>query len=495
MDTILEMKHITKTYPGVKALDDVSIAVERATVHAVMGENGAGKSTLMKILNGLFPADSGEIWFNGQKVSIKSTRDSRALGISMIYQELNPIKDLTIAENMFVGRYPKKNGIVEWKAVYGQCKELFDHWKVDYDPRRKVRSLSTADTQMLEILKAISYDAKLIVMDEPTSAITEREVQKLFSFVHELKAKGITIIIITHKLDEVFALADRVSILRDGQYIGTKEIGELTKDSMISMMVGREITNVYPARDFQDGETLLSVRGLNRGRKVRDVSFDVKKGEILGFAGIVGAGRTETMRCVFGLDRTEGGEIELDGQKLRIHCVRDAIKNGIAMVTENRKEDGLVLCRSIMENTVLPTTFRNSNYGLLRKKYEQNIATKMCQRLRVKTPSYDKIVNQLSGGNQQKVILAKWLMMNPKILILDEPTRGIDVGAKSEIYHIMNELTDMGMAIIMVSSDMEEIMGMSDRILVMCEGQISGELKKGEYTQEKILAYAAEVQK
>lgn len=495
MEEILAMEHITKTYPGVKALDDVSISFIQGEVHAVMGENGAGKSTLMKILNGMIPADGGEIRFHGEKVAIRNPRDARALGIAMIHQELNPIKDLTVAENMFVGRYPQKGCFVDWSTMYDECRKLFEHWKVDFDPKQKVRTLSTAETQMLEILKAISYDAKLIIMDEPTSAITDREVQKLFSFIEELKGKGITIIIITHKIDEVFHVADRVSVLRDGKYIGTSAIQELDHDKLISMMVGREISNVHPPRDFHGGEVVLKVEHLQCGKKVRDVTFEVHKGEILGFAGIVGAGRTETLRCLFGLDHAEQGSVSMGGKEVSIRQPRDAIKNGIAMVTENRKEDGLVLCRSIMENTVLPSTYMNAKNGILQKRAESDIATEMCRKLRVKTPSYEKIVNQLSGGNQQKVIIAKWLMMYPKVLILDEPTRGIDVGAKSEIYQIMNELTEQGVSIIMISSDMEEIMGMADRILVMCEGKISGELHKGEYTQEKILEYAAEVKK
>lgn len=495
MNEILAMKHITKTYPGVKAVDDVSVSFIQGEVHAVMGENGAGKSTLMKVLNGMISSDNGEIWFEGKPVAIRNPRDARALGIAMIHQELNPIKDLTVAENMFVGRYPQVGCFVDWKTVYDRCRALFQHWNVDFDPKMKVRFLSTAETQMLEILKAISYDAKLIIMDEPTSALTEREVQKLFSFIEELKSKQITIIMITHKIDEVFQIADRVSVLRDGKYIGTNDIHELNHDKLISMMVGREISNLHPSRNYQGGEAVLRVQHLKRGKKVKDVSFEVHRGEILGFAGIVGAGRTETLRCVFGLDRAESGSIEMEGRAAKIGCPRDAMKNGIAMVTENRKEDGLVLCRSVMENTVLPSTYMNARHGFLRKRSETGEATKICEKLRVKTPSYEKIVNQLSGGNQQKVIIAKWLMTNPKILILDEPTRGIDVGAKSEIYQIMNELTEQGVSIIMVSSEMEEIMGMSDRILVMCEGEISGEMYKGEYSQEKILEYAAEVRK
>lgn len=495
MAEILSMRNITKLYPGVKALDNVSVSVQTGEVHAIMGENGAGKSTLMKILDGIIAANEGEIWFEGKKVTIRNPRDARDLGISMIPQELNPIKDLTVAENMFVGRYPVKNGLIDWNATYEQCGRLFEHWKVDYDPRQKVRTMSTAEIQMLEILKAISYDSKLIIMDEPTSALTEREVQKLFSFIAELKSRGITIIIITHKIDEVFIIADRVTVLRDGKYIGTKDIQDLDRDHLISMMVGREITNVYPRREKIESEPVLKVKNLNRGRKVRDISFSLKKGEILGFAGIVGAGRTETLRCVFGLDKKQSGTIDLDGKELDITTPRDAIKNGIVMVTESRKEDGLVLCRSILDNTILPSTFINSNHGFLNKKKEYALADEMCRKLRVKTPSYNKIVNQLSGGNQQKVIIAKWLLMDPKVLILDEPTRGIDVGSKSEIYQIMNDLTEQGVSIIMISSDMEELIGMSDRILVMCEGRISGELQKEEVTQEKILEYAAEVKK
>lgn len=366
MEEILAMEHITKTYPGVKALDDVSISFIQGEVHAVMGENGAGKSTLMKILNGMIQADSGDIRFHGEKVAIRNPRDARALGIAMIHQELNPIKDLTVAENMFVGRYPQKGCFVDWSTMYDECRKLFEHWKVDFDPKQKVRTLSTAETQMLEILKAISYDAKLIIMDEPTSAITEREVQKLFSFIEELKGKGITIIIITHKIDEVFHVADRVSVLRDGKYIGTSAIQELNHDKLISMMVGREISNVHPPRDFQGGEIVLKVEHLQCGKKVRDVTFEVHKGEILGFAGIVGAGRTETLRCLFGLDLAEQGSVSMGGKEISIRQPRDAIKNGIAMVTENRKEDGLVLCRSIMENTVLPSTYMNAKNGILR---------------------------------------------------------------------------------------------------------------------------------
>ena len=487
MEEILAMEHITKTYPGVKALDDVSISFIQGEVHAVMGENGAGKSTLMKILNGMIPADGGEIRFHGEKVAIRNPRDARALGIAMIHQELNPIKDLTVAENMFVGRYPQKGCFVDWSTMYDECRKLFEHWKVDFDPKQKVRTLSTAETQMLEILKAISYDAKLIIMDEPTSAITEREVQKLFSFIEELKGKGITIIIITHKIDEVFHVADRVSVLRDGKYIGTSAIQELDHDKLISMMVGREISNVHPPRDFHGGEVVLKVEHLQCGKKVRDVTFEVHKGEILGFAGIVGAGRTETLRCLFGLDHAEQGSVSMGGKEVSIRQPRDAIKNGIAMVTENRKEDGLVLCRSIMENTVLPSTYMNAKNGILQKRAESDIATEMCRKLRVKTPSYEKIVNQLSGGNQQKVIIAKWLMMYPKVLILDEPTRGIDIGTKTEIQKLVLQLADEGKAVTFISSEIEEMLRTCSRMAVLRDGKKVGEIEEEDLSQESIM--------
>ena len=496
MDYILQMKHITKIFPGVKALDDVSFEIERGTVHALMGENGAGKSTLMKVLFGMHRPDEGEIYINGKKAEIRSTKEALNHGISMIYQELSPIKDLNIAENIFMGRYPTRGkGIVDWKETWKRCQEMFDHWGMPYRPQQSMRSLKMADMQMIEIVKAISFGAELIIMDEPTSAITEKEVQKLFEFIRELKAKGVTVVIITHKLDEVFQIADDVTVLRDGQYIGTRRVAEITRDQMVTMMVGRELGNMYPQKTNAIGDVLLSVRGLKNGTMVRDVSFDLHRGEVLGFAGIMGAGRSETMRCIFGLDQAEAGEIVLEGKSLKIREPRDGINNDIMMVTENRKEDGLVLCRSILENMMLPSLYRTANHGILNKKDELSTAKVMSDKLRVKAPTLTTMANSLSGGNQQKVILCKWLLMNPKVLILDEPTRGIDVGAKAEIYAIINELAEQGIGVILISSDMEEIIGVSDRILVMCEGQINGSLSRVEVTQEKIMELASEVKK
>ena len=488
------MRNISKSFPGVKALDGVALKVEKGTVHAVMGENGAGKSTLMKVLFGQYAPDEGEIIFDGSRVSFKSVKEAVSSGISMIYQELSPIKELSIAENVFVGRYPKSGGIIDWNQMYRSCQEIFDHWGLAYDPRAKIKTLKTADVQMIEIIKAISFNAKLVIMDEPSSSISQREVEKLYDFIGALKAEGITVLIITHKLEEVFTIADAVTVLRDGKYIGTHPIGELDRAKLIKMMVGREMNNVFPQKDGTWGAPLLEVRGLNNGPKVRDVSFTLHEGEILGFAGIVGAGRTETMRAIFGLDSKVSGEILMNGKPIDIHNVRDAIKNDIVMATESRKDDGLVLCRSVEENIMLPSLFRRSKHGVLNVKELRAVADQASHKLSVKASSLDAMANFLSGGNQQKLILCKWLLMEPKVLILDEPTRGIDVGAKWEIYNIITDLAKQGVGIILVSSEMEEIINLSDRILVMCEGRINGSLMKGEATQEKIMNLASEVQ-
>ena len=466
------MRDITKSFPGVKALDGVNLKVEKGTVHALMGENGAGKSTLMKILFGQQPPDSGTILFNGQEVHFKSVKEAVNAGISMIYQELSPIKELSIAENVFVGRYPKtRAGAIDWKTMYDSCQKIFDRW-------------------------GLSFNAQLVIMDEPTSSISQNEIEMLYDFIRALKRENITIIIITHKLDEVYTIADEVTVLRDGQYIGAKPIGELSRPELIKMMVGREMTNLFPPKDIGYGDVLLEVKNLNNGAKVKDISFQLHKGEILGFAGIVGAGRTETMRSIFGLDPCESGEIYLDGQQIQIRCVRDAIKHDIVMATESRKDDGLVLCRSVEENIMLPSLYRRSKGGILDVKKEHEIADSASKRLSVKTSSLSTMANFLSGGNQQKLILCKWLLMDPKVLILDEPTRGIDIGAKWEIYNIIIDLAKQGVGVILVSSEMEEVINLSDRVMVMCEGQINGCLHKEDgITQEKIMALASEVQK
>ncbi|MDO4649463.1 MAG: sugar ABC transporter ATP-binding protein [Eubacteriales bacterium] len=476
-------------------MDGVKLEVEEGSVHAIMGENGAGKSTLMKVLFGQYAPDEGEIFFKGEKVSFKSVKEAVNSGISMIYQELSPIKDLSIAENVFVGRYPKKKGpILDVQRMYDDCQKIFDRWGLDYDPHALIRTLKTADIQMIEIIKAISFNASLVIMDEPSSSISQDEVEKLFDFIRTLKKNNITVIIITHKIDEVFTVADEVTVLRDGKYIGTDSIKNFDRARMIKMMVGREMTSVFPQKETGYGKPLLEVQGLNNGSKVRNVSFTLHEGEILGFAGIVGAGRTETMRSVFGLDPHESGSIKLNGEEINIKCVRDSLKHDIVMATESRKDDGLVLCRSVGENILLPSLYRLSKHGVLNVKNLNGIAEDAAKKLAVKTSSLETMANFLSGGNQQKVILSKWLLMNPKVLILDEPTRGIDVGAKWEIYNIIIELAKQGVGIILVSSEMEEVINLSDRILVMCDGQITGELSKEEVSQEKIMNLASEVQ-
>jgi ABC-type sugar transport system ATPase subunit len=488
------MTNISKSFPGVKALDGVSLRVEYGTVHALMGENGAGKSTLMKVLFGQYPADTGEIRINGEKVAIKNVKDAVSLGVSMIYQELSPIQELSIAENIYVGRYPKtKFGIVDTKRMYSDCQKIFDRWGLNYRPFDKMKTLKTADVQMIEIIKAISFNAKLVIMDEPTSSISKREVEKLFDFIRVLKSEGITIIMISHKIDEVFEISDQVTVLRDGKYIGSTATKDLTRAELIKMMVGREMSNVFPAKETGYGEELLRVENLNCGSKVKNVSFTLHEGEILGFAGIVGAGRTETMRALFGLDKPESGDVYLNGKKIEIKRVRDAIKNDIVMATESRKDDGLALCLSVEENILLPSHFKRSHGGFLRTKKDSQIAEDAVKKLDVRTSSLKTMANFLSGGNQQKLILCKWLLMQPKILILDEPTRGIDVGAKWEIYNIIIDLAKQGVGILFVSSEMEEVINLSDEIIIMCDGQVNGTLNREEVSQEKIMNLASEV--
>ena len=496
MEYILEMKEISKAFPGVKALDHVNLKVRQSEVHALMGENGAGKSTLMKVLFGQYQPDAGEIFLNGQRTQMHSIKDAVDHGIAMVYQELSPIGDLSIAENVFVGRYPKsRSHIIDWKQMYGECQKIFDRWGLKYDPRMQMKLLKTADVQMIEIIKAISFNAKIVIMDEPTSSISQNEVERLFDFIRTLKKSGITIIMISHKLEEVFEISDTITVLRDGKFIGMKESAALDRATLINMMVGREMSAVFPKKKHAgySNEILFEAKNISNGPKVRNVSFKLHKGEILGFAGIVGAGRTETMRAIFGLDKKQGGQIFLNGKEIKINCVRDAIKNDILMATESRKDDGLILCRSVEENILLPSTYRRSKAGILNVSNEKELAENAAVKLKVKMSSIRSLANFLSGGNQQKVILAKWLMMNPKVLILDEPTRGIDVGAKWEIYNLIINLAEQGVGIIFVSSEMEEVINLSDRVTVMCDGQVNGILDRNEVSQTRLMDLASEV--
>lgn len=489
---ILKLTKINKAFPGVKALTDVDLTVRKGEVLALVGENGAGKSTLMKILSGAYKKDSGTIEFNGKSVDIHSPKQSEELGISIIYQELNLIQRVTVAENVFLGRYPIKLGAVQWKKMRDDARKLFEDLGIDINVRAMLRELSLAQQQIVEIVKAISINAKVVIMDEPTSSLSNNETEILFRIIKMLKDKGTAVIFITHRLDEIYAICDRMTILRDGCYIGTREVKDLTKAEMIEMMIGRKLTNQYPQRDTKIGDVALEVRGFSDGgKRVKGVSFTARSGEVLGFAGLVGAGRTETMRMIFGADKKVEGETFIEGKKTVINSPRDAISRGIGFVTENRKEEGLFLKSSVKVNIVMVALNKILKAGFYFDfKKEKKVAEEYVKLLHTATPSVEQRVMFLSGGNQQKVVLAKWLFSDSKIIIFDEPTRGIDVGAKREIYEIINRLVSEGKVVIVISSDLEEIMGICDRILVMHEGVISGELEKSEFSQSKITEYA-----
>jgi inositol transport system ATP-binding protein len=489
----LLMENISKSFPGVKALDDVSFELKKGEVHALMGENGAGKSTLMKILIGLYHQDSGNICVNGKEVKIHSPKDSLNCGISMIHQELNPVPAMSIAENIFLGREPrlfKVGGIVNKKQMNKNTVEFFKTLGLDFNPKRIMMDLSVAETQMVEIAKAISYNSDIIIMDEPTSAITDKEIEKLFNMIALLKSKGVSIIYISHKLEEIFKIADRITVLRDGTYVGTKSIDEVDKNILISMMVGREINNIFPKEAVHAGDVVLSVKGLTKKGMFENISFELKAGEILGIAGLMGAGRTELVETIFGIRKLDKGEIYINGEKTKIKSPRDAIRQGLAIVSEDRKRAGLNLKASVKENITLVRLKEFSRLGIIKKHKEIRSVDESIRKISIKTPSRNQIVTFLSGGNQQKVIIAKWLLVSPEIFILDEPTRGIDVGAKSEIHALITALAKEGKAVIMISSELPEVMGMSDRVIILHEGKITGELKRHEFDQKKIMNFA-----
>ncbi|MEG1758001.1 MAG: sugar ABC transporter ATP-binding protein [Oscillospiraceae bacterium] len=489
-DTILEFRNITKTFPGVTALDDVSFKIKRGTVHALIGENGAGKSTLMKILDGLYHADKGCVLLDGEEIHIKDSLEAKKFGIGMIHQELNIVGELSIAQNIFLGKEPlTKLGLVKHSRLNSDTEDFLKQQNLNYNPRTKMKSMSVGEQQMIEIIKTVFFNSKIIIMDEPTSSLSEVEVDKLFAKIKELKAAGSTIIYISHRLEELSQIGDYLTIMRDGKVIETRAVGDITRDEIISLMVGRSIDNAYPKTEAPIGETVIEVKNLS-GEKFKNINLNVKSGEIVGLSGLVGAGRTEVVRAMFGLDKITGGEITLNGKKIDIKGPRTAIDSGIMMVSEDRRKYGLITKRSVLENISLP------NYGLYSKtifvnhKKERAKSREISEKLRIKTPSLDTLAASLSGGNQQKIVIGKWLVSNPKVFILDEPTRGIDVGAKYEIYKLMCEFAADGMAIIMISSDMPELIGMADRIYVMSEGEISGELERSEVTQEKIMRLA-----
>ncbi|MHC4741950.1 MAG: sugar ABC transporter ATP-binding protein [Planctomycetota bacterium] len=488
---LLEMRGIDKSFPGVHALKDVSMELRSGEVLGLVGENGAGKSTLIKVLGGAHRPDAGEIRIDGQSIHIHSPHAAQQAGISIIYQEFNLIPDLTVRENIFLGREKTKFGFVEAGRERRATAELFERIGIDIDSDARCRDLSVAQQQTVEIAKALSVNAKIIVMDEPTATLTAPEVSRLFAIIGELKSQGIGIIYISHRFEEVFEVADRVMVLRDGEHIGTEDIADITRRRLIEMTVGRPIESEFPKRSPKPGHVRLRVEDLSRGKVVRDVNFSVRAGEILGLAGLVGAGRTETMRLIFGADTPDSGRIFIDGKETTIRNPKDAIRNRICLLTEDRKGHGLVLIHSCRENFGLPNLDRFKRTVFLDKRKERRRFSVFLQSLRIKVAGHEQLVMNLSGGNQQKIVLAKWLEKNADIMIFDEPTRGIDVGAKYEIYLLMNRLLEEGKAIIMISSELPEVLGMSDRIVVMHEGRIKGEITDvAGATQEDVLSMA-----
>ena len=491
---VLEMQGITKQFPGVKALDDVSLQVEAGKVHALMGENGAGKSTLMKCLFGIYKPDSGKILLDGKEVCFQGAMEALRSGISMIHQELQPEPHLTVMENLWMGRWPKKGFIVDYKKMYQMTVEELGRLKMDYNPKALVKTLSVSKIQCLEIAKAVSNNARVIIMDEPTSSLTESETEYLFGIIEDLRKQGIAIIYISHKMNEILRIADCVSIMRDGRMIGTWPTAELTIDTIISRMVGRELAEYYPQKSNVPGEVRLKVEDFTsiHASSFRHVSFELRRGEILGVAGLVGAQRTELFEGIYGIRSHAAGKIFIDGKEANIRRPIDAIRHRIALLTEDRKQSGIFPVLSVGENIYLRQYKRLSRLGKINYKKCYQVAQDGVKRFRVKTPSLKTPIRDLSGGNQQKVLLARWLLTDPEILFLDEPTRGIDVGAKYEIYTIIAQLAAEGKSIVMISSEMSELLGMADRIMVMCDGRKTGELTRNQFSEEAIMQLATQ---
>lgn len=491
--TILRMENITKSFSGVAVLKNAGIEIEKGEVHILLGENGAGKSTLMKILSGAYSRDSGNITLKDKQVEINSPKDAERLGISIIYQEFNLVPFMTVGENIYLGREPMSNipGKIDFDKMYKDAQGMLDYLNVDISPNRVVGTLGIAQQQMIEIAKALSVNSEIIIMDEPTAALTEKEIDSLFRIIKKIKSEGVSIIYISHRLEEFEKIGDRVTIMRDGNTIDTVKIKETSIDELIKLMVGREINEKFPKIEVSKGEELLRIENLNRKGVFKDISFSLKAGEILGISGLMGAGRTEVMRAIFGIDKYDSGDIFIKSKKVEIKSPIGAIKNGIGFVTENRRDEGLVLAMNVGQNITLASLGRYcSNPIKMNLTKEIKEIESYRSKLAIKSAGYKQIAATLSGGNQQKIVIAKWLLSDSKILIVDEPTRGIDVGAKIEIYNIMNELVKSGVGIIMISSELPEVIGMSDRILVMCRGSITGELKREEATQERIMHYA-----
>ena len=484
---ILTLKNITKEFPGVKALDDVTINIERGTIHGLVGENGAGKSTLIKVLAGIYQPNKGEIILDGKPCRFNSPIEARRAGISVVHQEIKLAEPLSVAENMFLGNVQLKNGLVDWKGMRRRAREIVEDLGMDIDINAQVSSLTVAKKQIVEIMHAINNNSRILIIDEPSAVLTDRELEVMFRIVKQLRDKGITIIYISHRLDEIFGLCSNVSVLRDGCHIDTIPVASVDRQGLINMMVGREMGQEYPKEVGNVGGTILEVKNLSRGI-LQDISFEVKSGEVFGISGLVGAGRTELARAILGIDKPESGEVYVRGKKVHYRTFADAIRDGLGLIPEDRKLQGLVQIMSVKRNTTLVNMKRVLRAGVISSSLEEKLSKEYADKLHVVTPSMETEVQYLSGGNQQKVVIAKWLFQNSEILFLDEPTRGIDVGAKAEIYRLINRMAKEGKTIIMISSEMPELLGMCDRIMVMHEGHKMGELNAAEATQEKIMA-------
>ena len=492
-DGFLHLVGISKSFPGVKALNNVHLNVRKGEVHGLVGENGAGKSTLMKILSGAYVKDEGEIYWQGKKVEINKPKDAEELGIAIIYQEFNLVPQLSISENIWLGREPLVNKalqLIDWTEMHKRTRTLLAELNLDFDPKRPVAGLGIASQQMVEIAKALSLNAKLLIMDEPTSALSKNEIDQLFSVIQALKDKGVSIIYISHHLEEVFEICDRGTVLRDGNYVATIDPKQTSKDELIQLMVGRTLDQQYPKVKAKRGEEVLRVENLNRRGVLKDINFSAYAGEVLGISGLVGSGRTELVKAIFGADPVDSGKIFIYGKEVQISSPQSAIEAGMGLLPEDRKYEGLVLKLSVKQNVSMASLGKLLKRGMLQLNIEKSKVLDFIDKLRILTPSIEKEVQNLSGGNQQKVVLAKWLASQSRILIFDEPTRGIDVGAKVEVYNLMNELVKNGVAVIMVSSEMPEILGMSDRIMVIHQGQLACVINCEEATQEKILSAA-----
>jgi ABC-type sugar transport system ATPase subunit len=490
-ETILAVHKISKEFPGVKALDGVDLDLRRGEVHALIGENGAGKSTLIKILAGVYPKDEGEIVFDGRSAEILTPSDSLELGIKVVFQELSLIPHMTVGENVFLESFPlKRNRTIDWDALYGKTAEILDSIGLDINPKTKVNKLTISQQQMVEIARALSHEAQVVIMDEPTSALTPNEVEHLFKVIRTLRKRGIGILYVTHKLEEVMEICDVVTVLRDGRLISSKRIAETTSDDLVTDMVGRAVKTLFPRSHTGRGEVALQVEDLSTEKKLKNISFSVRAGEVVGVFGLMGAGRTELAKAMFGLDPVQRGRVRIAGRELKIGSTSQSTRMGLGYLTEDRKEEGLVLQMSVAQNITLPSLDDISSAGFISRKEEARRAQEFVDAFSIKTPSLRQKVMYLSGGNQQKVLLARWLMKRLRVIILDEPTRGIDVGAKAEIHRLIDELASQGLAVVVMTSEMPELLGVSDHIIVMCDGRITGEFDRGHADMEKILEAA-----